>query len=100
MNKLELTAAIAESAGISKAAAGNALNVTMEAITGALSKGDKVSLTGFGTFSTAKRPARTGRNPSTGKAMIIKAKNVVKFKTGKALAETVSLVYFLIFPPE
>ena len=90
MNRSELVAAIATSADITKADAERALNGTMEAITDALSKGDKVALIGFGTFSTTKRAARDGRNPQTGKTMKIKAKTVAKFKAGAKLADAVN----------
>ena len=90
MNKSELVAAIATSADITKADAERALNGIMEAITDALSKGDKVALIGFGTFSTTKRAARDGRNPQTGKTMKIKAKTVAKFKAGAKLAAAVN----------
>ena len=90
MNKSELVAAIATSADITKADAERALNGTIEAITDALSKGDKVTLIGFGTFSTTKRAARDGRNPQTGKTMKIKAKTVAKFKAGAKLAAAVN----------
>ena len=89
MKKTELIAAIAESANISKAAAGKALNGMTEAIGGSLQKGENVTLVGFGSFSTSKRSARTCRNPQTGKAMKTPAKTVVKFKAGKRLADTV-----------
>jgi DNA-binding protein HU-beta len=78
------------SADITKADAERALNGIMEAITDALSKGDKVALIGFGTFSTTKRAARDGRNPQTGKTMKIKAKTVAKFKAGAKLADAVN----------
>ena len=90
MNKSELVAAIAESADITKADAEKALNGTLEAITNALAKGDKLALVGFGTFSVSKRAARTGRNPSTGKPLKIAAKTVAKFKAGSKLAEAVN----------
>ena len=90
MNKSELVAAIATSADITKADAERALNGIMEAITDALSKGDKVALIGFGTFSVSKRAARDGRNPQTGKTMKIKAKTVAKFKAGAKLAAAVN----------
>ena len=90
MNKFELVATIATSADITKADAERALNGTIEAITDALSKGDKVALIGFGTFSTTKRAARDGRNPQTGKTMKIKAKTVAKFKAGAKLADAVN----------
>jgi DNA-binding protein HU-beta len=57
----------------------------VEAVTKSLTKGDRVSLVGFGSFSVAKRAARTGRNPQTGKAIKIAAKKVAKFKAGTDL---------------
>jgi DNA-binding protein HU-beta len=90
MNKSELVAAMAETADISKMAADKALKGMLEAITSSLTTGDKVALIGFGTFSTAKRAARDGRNPSTGKKMKIKAKTVAKFKVGSRLADAVN----------
>jgi len=90
MNKAELIDAIANDSKLSKADAGRALDATISAITKSLKKGDKVSLVGFGTFSTTKRAARTGRNPQTGKTIQIKAKKVAKFKAGSELASTVN----------
>lgn len=90
MNKAELIDAIATSAKITKADAQRALDATIENVTRALKKGDKVSLVGFGTFSVAKRAARTGRNPQTGKSIKIAAKKVAKFKAGIDLAKTVN----------
>lgn len=90
MNKTELIDAIAESADISKAAAGRALNGTLEAITNALVEGDTVTLIGFGTFSVRDRAARTGRNPQTGKPIDIPASKVPAFKAGKSLKEAVN----------
>ena len=90
MNKSELIDAIADGADISKAAATKALDSAIEAITGALKKGDPVSLVGFGTFSVKHRPARTGRNPQTGKEIQIAAANVPGFKAGKALRDAVN----------
>ncbi len=90
MNKSELVAAIAESAGITKADANRALQALLDNVTSALTDGDSVALTGFGTFSVAERAARTGRNPSTGKALKIPAKKVAKFKAGKGLTEAVN----------
>jgi DNA-binding protein HU-beta len=90
MNKSELINQIAESADISKKAAGGALQGFVMAITDTLGKGDKLQLVGFGTFSVAKRPARDGRNPQTGKAIKIPAKNVVKFKVGSKLSDAVN----------
>ncbi len=90
MNKTELVEAIAESADISKAAAGNALNGMVEAITKALQDGDTVSVIGFGTFLVRDRAARTGRNPKTGEAIKIKASKSPAFKAGKALKDAVN----------
>ena len=89
MTKEELIAKAAQDAGISKSQAGKALNAIIEGIEGALAKGDKVSLVGFGTFSVARRTARTGRNPATGATINIPAANVPKFKPGKKLKEAV-----------
>ncbi len=89
MNKGDLINAIAENADLSKAKAGEALDATLEAITGALKAGDKVSLIGFGTFSVSLRAAREGHNPATGKKIKIAAKNVAKFKPGAKLKEEI-----------
>ncbi len=90
MNKSDLIDAVADSADISKAAAGRALDGALEAITKALKKGDSVTLVGFGTFTVRKRNARTGRNPRTGEAIKIKASKVPGFKPGKALKDAIN----------
>ncbi|MBJ7553178.1 HU family DNA-binding protein [Marinomonas spartinae] len=90
MNKSELIEAIAASADLSKAAAGNALDATLKAIEEALSKGDQVTLVGFGTFQVKERAARTGRNPQTGEEIQIKAAKVPGFKAGKGLKDAVN----------
>ncbi len=90
MNKGDLVDAIAKATGLTKAASAEALDATLEAVTNTLKKGDKVTLPGFGTFSTSKRSARTGRNPQTGKEIKIAAKTVAKFKPGKKLADAVA----------
>ncbi len=90
MNKTELIDQIAASAEISKAAAGRALDATVDAVKAALKSGDSVSLIGFGTFSVGERAARTGRNPRTGKALKIKAAKVPKFRPGKGLKDAVN----------
>lgn len=90
MNKGDLVAKIADSAGITKASAEKALAGALAGISEALKSGDKVSLIGFGTFSVSKRAAREGRNPSTGKTIKIAAKNVVKFKAGSKLSDEVN----------
>ena len=90
MNKSQLIDAMAQDAGISKAAAKKALESFMDNVEGAMKKGDKVSLIGFGTFSVQARKAREGRNPATGKKIPIAAKKVVKFKAGSVLAKSVN----------
>jgi DNA-binding protein HU-beta len=90
MNKSELIEAMAESADISKAAAGRALDGFVAAVIEAMKKDDAVSLIGFGSFSVRKREARTGRNPQTGQQIEIKASRVPSFKAGKALKDAVN----------
>jgi DNA-binding protein HU-beta len=90
VNKSDLVEAIAKSADISKAAAGRALDATVESIKKALKKGDTVSLVGFGTFKVGKRDARNGRNPRTGATIKIKAAKVPKFSAGKGLKDAVN----------
>jgi len=90
MNKAELIEAMASKAGLSKADSKKALDAFISATTETLKKGDRLSLIGFGSFSISKRAARTGRNPQTGKEIQIKAKNVVKFKAGTELANSVN----------
>jgi len=85
VNKSELIDAIAASADLPKAAAGRALDATLEAVTAALTKGESVSLVGFGSFSVSERAARDGRNPQTGAVIKIAAKKVAKFKAGAEL---------------
>lgn len=87
MNKSELIDAIATGADLSKAAAGRALDATLDAMTKTLASGDSVSLVGFGTFSVKERAARTGRNPRTGEPIQIAASKNVAFKAGKALKD-------------
>jgi len=87
VNKTELIEHIAERADLSKASAGRALEAVIEGVKASLKKGQSVSVLGFGTFSVTKRAARTGRNPSTGAAIKIKAAKVPKFRPGKALKD-------------
>jgi len=89
-NKSDLIEAIAKSADISKAAAGRALDATIEAIKKSLKKGETVSLVGFGSFYVGKRAARSGRNPRTGATIKIKAAKVPKFRAGKGLKDAVN----------
>ena len=90
MKKVELVEAVAKKTGLTKADANRALDATLAAITGALAKGDSVPLVGFGTFKTAKRAAREGRNPRTGETVQIAARNAVTFKAGSALKDAVN----------
>ena len=80
----------ADAAGITKAQAGNAVDAVFSGIEKSLKGGDKAAFVGFGTFSTVNKPAREGRNPSTGKAIKIAAKTSVKFKAGKTLTDAVN----------
>lgn len=90
MNKAELIEVIAKDAKLSKAAAQAALDATVAAVVKAVTKGDSVSLVGFGSFSSGKRAARTGRNPQTGEAIKIPAAKTVKFSAGKAFKDAVN----------
>ena len=90
MNKQELIENIAESADITKAAAGRALDSMIDSVSGALKEGDSVVLVGFGTFTVRDRSARTGRNPQTGEEIQIAAAKVPAFKAGKALKDAVN----------
>jgi DNA-binding protein HU-beta len=89
MNKAQLIDAIASEAGLTKADAKKALDAFIKTTSGALKKGDRVALVGFGSFAISKRSARTGRNPQTGKEITIPAKKVVKFKAGSELGDAV-----------
>ena len=89
MTKAELIAAVAKDCKLSKALAEKALNSVTNNVTKALKKNDRIALTGFGTFSVAKRKARKGRNPQTGAEINIKACSVPKFKAGKELRKAV-----------
>lgn len=90
MTKAELIDRVATDNEISKALAEKVLNSVTDQITKCLKKNDKITLTGFGTFSVSKRKARTGRNPQTGAEIKIKATKVPKFKSGKALKDMVA----------
>lgn len=89
MTKAELIDKIAAGAGLSKADASRALDATLDSIKGALKKGQKVTLVGFGTFGTTKRKARKGRNPRTGQVINIPAARTPKFTSGKALKDAI-----------
>ena len=90
MNKSDLVAAIADGSGLTKADAARALSATTGAISSALSNGDRVSITGFGSFLVRNRAARSGRNPQTGATIYISASKVPAFKAGKLLKESVN----------
>lgn len=89
MTKAELIEKIANGADLSKAQAARALEATLDAIKGALKKGQKVTLVGFGTFSVSKRKARKGRNPQTGEEIKIPAMKVPRFTAGKAFKDAI-----------
>ncbi len=89
MNKQELIASVAEKAGLTKKDSEKAINAVIDSIKTALSKGDKVSLVGFGTFEVRTRAERSGRNPQTGATIKIPAAKVPAFRPGKELKESV-----------
>lgn len=90
MNKNDLIAAVADSAELSKADAGKAVDAVFEAITKALKKGDDVRLVGFGTFDVTSRAASEGRNPRTGEKIQIAASKQPKFRPGKGLKDALN----------
>ena len=90
MNKEELIAEISKKAKVSKKDASLVLAATLESIQKSVKKGDKVTLVGFGTFSSKHRAARNGRNPQTGKTIKIAAKNVPSFSAGKSFKSLLS----------
>jgi DNA-binding protein HU-beta len=90
VNKSELIDAIAKHADISKAAAGRALDATVDAIQSSLKKGSMVTLVGFGSFYVGKRNARAGRNPRTKEPIRIGPAKVAKFRAGKALKDALN----------
>ena len=90
MTKAELIAALAQKADVSKKDAEAVLNAFTATVTEELSKKEKITLVGFGTFETRERAARTGRNPQTGKEMKIAASVAPAFKPGKALKDAVN----------
>ncbi len=90
MNKTELTDAVAESTGMTKADAARAVDSVLGTITSTLAKGEQVGVVGFGTFLVRDRAARTGRNPHTGAEIQISASKVTAFKPGKAFKDAVN----------
>lgn len=89
MTKAELVSMVAEKANMTKAGAERAINAFLEAAVEALTKDDKITLTGFGSFAVEQRKARKGRNPRTGEEIDIPASKVVKFRAGKELKDAV-----------
>ena len=89
MNKTDLVASIAAKTEMTKKDAEKALDAVVASIEGALKKGDKVQLVGFGSFEVRQRAARKGRNPQTGKEISIPASKVPAFSAGKALKDAV-----------
>ncbi len=89
MNKQDLVDQVSEHSGLSKSDAGKAVNALVDT-SGVLKKGDEVRLVGFGTFSTSKRKASTGRNPRTGEPIKIAASTQARFKAGKGLKDAVN----------
>ncbi len=90
MTKAELIEGLSNKLGMGKADAEKAINVVLDDITGALRSGDRVNISGFGTFSVSERAARTGRNPKTGEAIQISASRSAKFKAGKQLRDSLN----------
>ncbi len=90
MTKTDLVEAMAQSADITKVAAAKAMDTLIQSIATALSKGEDVSIMGFGTFTTTERSERTGRNPQTGEPITIAASKSPKFKPGSILKDAVS----------
>ena len=90
MNKTELIAAVSENAGLTKKDTERVLNAAIDAVTAALIQGEKVQISGFGTFETKDREARVGRNPHTKEAIEIPATRVPTFKPSKALKDNVA----------
>lgn len=90
MNKTELVEAVAASTGGTKADAQRSVDAVLDTITKSLKKGDRVALTGFGTFEVRARSARTARNPQTGEPIKVKASKVPAFKAGQGLKNAVS----------
>ena len=90
MNKTELIAAAAQSAGLTKKDTERVINAAIDALTASLAQGDKVQISGFGTFEVKDREARVGRNPHTKEAIEIPATKVPVFKASKALKDTVA----------
>ena len=90
MNKADMIEQIAQAAEVSKSAAERAVDALIGAVKSSLKKGGVVTLVGFGTFYVSRREARSGRNPRTGAALVIKATRVPRFRAGKALKDAIN----------
>jgi nucleoid DNA-binding protein len=90
MNRTDLVESVARRSGLTSAQASEAITVTMAVILDALARGDSVSLSGFGTFERRHRPARTGRNPRTGEALDIAARDIPVFKPATAMKRAIA----------
>lgn len=90
MNKADLVNSLSEKTGLTKTKSNQAIDALVETISEALKSGDKVTLVGFGTFTTSQKEARMGRNPKTGESLEIPAKRVAKFKPGTDLSKSVN----------
>ena len=88
MTKAELVETVASKVDLPRAVAERAVNTMFDELTEALKRGDKVNVSGFGTFSVSERKARTGRNPKTGETIEIAASRAAKFKAGKTLKDS------------
>lgn len=89
MTKMDLIETVAGKVGLTKADSGRAVDALLDAVSGALAKGEKVTITGFGTFEVRQRAARMGRNPQTGAPLHIAASKTPAFKAGKGLKDAV-----------
>jgi DNA-binding protein HU-beta len=90
MNKADLVNSIAKQTGLSKSKSSEVVDTFVSVVSESLSKGEKVTLVGFGTFTTSQREARKGRNPKTGEVINISAKTVARFKAGSDLSKSVN----------
>jgi DNA-binding protein HU-beta len=90
MTKADLIESVASKVDLPRATAERAVNMLFEDVVGALKLGDKVNISGFGTFSVSIRKARTGRNPKTGESIEISASRAAKFKAGKTLKDSLN----------
>jgi DNA-binding protein HU-beta len=90
MTKADLIESVASKVDLPRATAERAVNMLFDDVVAALKQGDKVNISGFGTFSVSTRKARTGRNPKTGESIEISASRAAKFKAGKTLKDSLN----------